>query len=78
MIRVEMHLWEADNGYTFEFHGHNPQGVPGIERIDRRVCVEGKGTVAIQRLEGLIGVLLTDFFELVKQDIRKSIRVESK
>ena len=77
MIRVEMNVWEADNGYTFEFHSYNPNAQPGskVEQVHKRVCVEGKDAASIKRLEGSAKILLQEFFEVVKQDIRESTRV---
>ena len=77
MIRVEMFMDEADNGYTFNFHAYNAQGTsdPPFDAIHRRVCVEGKDREAIFRLEGQVGDLLQDFFETVKQNIRSRARV---
>ena len=80
MIRVEMFMDEADNGYTFNFHAHDPSGgtpfpVEGggtSNSMHRKVCVEGKSAVAIQRLECLVGVVLQDLFTVIKQDIQRN------
>lgn len=79
MIRVDMFMREADNGYTFDFHAYDPNGgipfpVKGgdtTNSMHRKVCVEGKGITSIQRLEPLIGVLLQEFFDVIKQDKKR-------
>lgn len=82
MIQVQMHMDEADNGYTFVFNAHDPDGGTPFptghgsmcNTMHRRVCVEGKDREDIFRLADKVGQLLQGFFNAVQEDIRSKVK----
>ncbi len=83
MIKVQMHIDEADNGYTFVFNAHDPDGGTPFMMKDsgamcntmhRRVCIEGKDRDSIYRLSNAVGQLLQEFFNIIIADIHSKVK----